>query len=178
MTDARWRPLFISSRRIELDREGPDPLYRQIAHILRDQIQSREFKEGDMLPSEDELMKRFEVSRRTVNKAVKILRKEALVTFSPGYGTVVGRWLSFPPLLPSQANCPYRTIADEVISKIRDGTYLPLEALPGIKHLTRTYGASRTTIRRTLALLRDLGWIYSVQGKGSFVEHEDNWPGQ
>ena len=50
------------------------PLYKQIVRDLMDQIETGEFKEGDKLPTEAELMERFDVSRITVRAAIKDLK--------------------------------------------------------------------------------------------------------
>ena len=68
---------------------GAIPLYYQIAQILRGQIHSHEYKVGDMLPTEEEVMRTFRVSRTTVRQAFQVLLTEALIYRIAGKGTFV-----------------------------------------------------------------------------------------
>ncbi len=65
------------------------PLYLQVANALRDEIVSGIYPVGSQLPSEDELCKRFDVSRYTVREALRLLRDDGLVSSRQGAGTVV-----------------------------------------------------------------------------------------
>src|SRR5438128_5140332 len=69
--------------------EAPRAQYRQLADLIRAGIESGEFPPGSLLPPENELTQRYGVSRRTVNRAVVILRGEGLVRVDRGRGTVV-----------------------------------------------------------------------------------------
>ena len=73
-----------------LNKYGHDPLYMQLAAILRARIQSGRLKHLDPLPSEDRLKDEFGISRDTVRKAVEVLRQEGLVFTVPHRGTFVG----------------------------------------------------------------------------------------
>ncbi len=66
------------------------PVYRQIADILRKQIQSSEFGHLDVLPSEKALVQTYGVGRGTVRAAIALLRHEGLVFTVPHRGTYVG----------------------------------------------------------------------------------------
>lgn len=69
---------------------GPIPLYYQIAQILRSQIRSQEYKPNDILPTENEMIQSFMVSRVTVRQALQILLNEGLIYRIAGKGTFVG----------------------------------------------------------------------------------------
>ena len=60
---------------------------RQIADALRGEIESGKFDNTRKLPSERQLMLRFDAARETVRSAVKDLCKRNLVEKRPGYGT-------------------------------------------------------------------------------------------
>lgn len=66
-----------------------DPLYRQIADDLRQQIASGRLKPGSPLPSEEKLKDKFAASRNTIRDAVKFLISLGLVETRPGQGTFV-----------------------------------------------------------------------------------------
>ena len=57
--------------------------------LLRDQIQSGEYKAGDLLPAERRLAERLQVDRRTVRLAITRLVKSGLVTREPHCRPVV-----------------------------------------------------------------------------------------
>ena len=72
-----------------VDHEGKTPLYLQIAAILRGEIERGVYAPGRPVPSETQLMQRFEVARLTARKAVRVLASEGLVEVVPGRGAYV-----------------------------------------------------------------------------------------
>jgi GntR family transcriptional regulator len=84
-----------------VDERLPTPLYHQIYMILRNKILNREYVEGDLLPSEDETSKAYDVSRITAKRALNDLAEEGLVVRERGRGTRV-TWRSVTP--PLKAN--------------------------------------------------------------------------
>ncbi|MGH3187623.1 MAG: GntR family transcriptional regulator [Streptosporangiaceae bacterium] len=66
-----------------------NPMYRQIAEALREQIESRDLRPGSQLPTELELGERYGASRNTVRDAIKWLTTLGLVETRPGQGTFV-----------------------------------------------------------------------------------------
>ncbi len=65
------------------------PYYRQLYEILRKDIVDGERPPGDLLPSEKELINRFEVSRITVRTALEMLVQDGLIYRRRGLGTFV-----------------------------------------------------------------------------------------
>lgn len=53
--------------------------------------------------------------------------------------------------------------------KIDDGEWKRNESIPSERSLEEMYNVSRTTIRQTLDLLNDYGYIYREHGRGTFV---------
>jgi DNA-binding LacI/PurR family transcriptional regulator len=81
------------------------PKYKQVYLALWREIQSGRLTEGDRLPSEAELERRFAASRITVGRAVRDLQAAGLVERRAGSGTFVKRRrvegaLSFGLLIP------------------------------------------------------------------------------
>lgn len=72
-----------------ITRGTPVPPYRQIAAILRAQIESGELAPGQQLPSVITLAGDYDVAVPTVRKAISLLKAEGLVTGVAGYGTFV-----------------------------------------------------------------------------------------
>lgn len=67
------------------------PKYQEIVLDLRKAITLGEYKEGQRLPSEAELVKRFSTSRITVQRALKDLQHQGLIDRRAGSGTFVKR---------------------------------------------------------------------------------------
>jgi len=65
------------------------PRYLLLAHALIDDISSGRYKVGDLMPTELDLCKQFNVSRYTVREAIRRLMELGLVTRQPGVGTRV-----------------------------------------------------------------------------------------
>lgn len=65
------------------------PLYLQVAAALKDAIVRGAYPVGSLLPTEDALCERFNVSRYTVRGALRLLRDDGLVHSRQGAGTVV-----------------------------------------------------------------------------------------
>ena len=61
-------------------------LYRAIADDLREEIASGRIPAGALLPSESELVRRYDASRVTVRKALEVLRVEGLADARQGFG--------------------------------------------------------------------------------------------
>jgi GntR family transcriptional regulator len=64
----------------------PLPKYHQVYLVLKERLREGDFADG--LPGELALMKRFDVSRVTVRKALELLVAEDLITRQAGKGTV------------------------------------------------------------------------------------------
>lgn len=63
----------------------------------------------------------------------------------------------------------WRSIADQLHQKIREGTYQPGQSLPTEPELCTAYAVHRNTVRRALQYLRDRQIIRVEHGRGSFV---------
>jgi GntR family transcriptional regulator len=72
-----------------LSRQSKLPLYQQLYDILRGELTRGQWKPGDMLPPESELMQRFEVSRITVRQVLDMLVRDGLIYRQQGRGTYV-----------------------------------------------------------------------------------------
>ncbi|MCU6432939.1 histidine utilization repressor [Undibacterium sp. Jales W-56] len=67
------------------------PVFQRIKDYLLREIQSGTWKEGDAIPSEAALAEQFSVSRMTVNRAVRELTSEQILTRIQGSGTYVAQ---------------------------------------------------------------------------------------
>lgn len=64
----------------------------------------------------------------------------------------------------------YLRIVEDIKKKINSTELKPGDIVPSEKALCDEYGASRMTVRRGLAILANEGYIYSIPGKGNFVQ--------
>ncbi|MBP0724150.1 GntR family transcriptional regulator [Bacillus sp. RG28] len=72
-----------------LDKSDYIPLYVQLYRKLREQILNGEYKQGEFIPSETEVMKAFQTTRGTVRNAISLLVNDGLVQQVRGKGTLV-----------------------------------------------------------------------------------------
>ena len=78
-------PVLLSTLSLDSD----IPLYSQLVSIVKRNISAGTLQTGDLLPSEAELCKTFEISRSTVRQAIGALESEGLVVRKQGRGTFV-----------------------------------------------------------------------------------------
>ena len=69
--------------------KGAVPLYQQLETYFRQRIEAGDYKKGDILPSEKELMTEYGISRITARQALGNLANSGYVEGRPGVGTVV-----------------------------------------------------------------------------------------
>jgi GntR family transcriptional regulator, histidine utilization repressor len=65
------------------------PAYQQVKNYVTSRIQDGTWKQGELVPSEHELVKQFSVSRMTVTRALRELTAEQLLVRVQGAGTFV-----------------------------------------------------------------------------------------
>ena len=70
-------------------KNGPMPMYIQIADTIKQDIAQQKMKPGESIGSQRELIEKFGVSQVTVRQALNILEKEGLVVRKQGKGTFV-----------------------------------------------------------------------------------------
>jgi GntR family transcriptional regulator len=79
--------VYSSTRYIVVMAEAP--LYGKVEEVLASEIARGDYQPGDRLPSEDELLIRFDVSRITVRRAIQNLVQRGVVEIRRGLGTFV-----------------------------------------------------------------------------------------
>ncbi|MCX4823202.1 GntR family transcriptional regulator [Streptomyces sp. NBC_01142] len=137
--------------------ERPGPLYQQVAAAIRQGIADGEFPPGAPLPSEAQLIERYEVSRPTVRNAIAALRSEGLIEVRHGKGSFV-RGAPTPPLTI------VRTIS-------RSGnTFAPELTEWQQAHEPTVY---RTTTTETTGLLLELGEGEALFGVDRVLINQD-----
>ncbi|MEU8383833.1 GntR family transcriptional regulator [Streptosporangium sp. NPDC048865] len=156
-----------------LDRDGPVPLYRQVADIVRRRIDVGSLDPGDPVPSETELESEYGIARTTARRVARELREQGLVYTVQGEGTFVGE----PDVPRAPRKTPlYQEIALELAERIRKGDFSPNRAIPSEKAPMEQYGVAKVTIRNSVAFLREQGWVFTVRHRGTYVSQPDKWP--
>lgn len=105
------RTIFKGEKALQPD--GPPshadvPAFQRIKDYLLAEIHAGHWKEGEAIPSEQELAKQFGVSRMTVNRAMRELTSEQVLTRVQGSGTYVSQHKYQATLVE------IKSIADEV----------------------------------------------------------------
>jgi len=105
-------------------------LYQEVSNTLKNRIISGQYEIGSMLPTENELVDEFKVSKITVRKAVELLVDDGYVQKQSGRGTVVlsnrafnymNRAQSFTSLLTEKGRkVENKIISIEKVSTIKD----------------------------------------------------------
>ena len=72
-----------------IDRNLDEPVYQQLAAILREQITSGQIEPRRPIPSVRTLVERYGVARATATKSIGILESEGLVRMVRGRGWFV-----------------------------------------------------------------------------------------
>ena len=129
------------------------PIFQRIKDYLLGEIAAGRWKEGDLVPSEQALVRQFGVSRMTVNRAVRELTAEQVLTRRQGSGTYVA------PQKYQATLVEIRNIADEVRAR-------------GHEHASRPLLLERSPAGEALALQ-----FYLAPGTPLFhslIVHEEN----
>src|SRR5215203_837498 len=106
---------------------SPVPRYVQIAELLRQRIARGDWSAGTRVPSNEELMREFDVSRITVRQAVDVLARDGLLEPRQGTGTFVSgqvrddRWLRVETSLADLAEV-YRDTKPELLTLAESST--------------------------------------------------------
>jgi GntR family transcriptional regulator len=129
---------------MSLVRNNPVSLYRQIADQLRADIARGEFEPAGRLPSEAEMVARFDVSRVTVRLALDELEREGLIERRKGKGTfVAGKQVRYQVDTLRSFHMSLKTQGLEATMRVTD-----LRAIETPKALQRHFGDRCTLLER------------------------------
>ncbi len=74
---------------VSLNKNSPVPIYYQLQQVIQNLINSNKIKEGEQLPTEEEICKLFNISRMTVRQTYDNLLRMELIYRLKGKGTFV-----------------------------------------------------------------------------------------
>lgn len=158
---------------------GRIALFRQLAQTLGEAIESGAIAVGDLLPTEAELCRRYDVSRHTVREALSDLRKRGLIESKQGIGSIVVRQQSraaytetyssveeltrFAQGTPVRAYSVVDVVADaELADRLRSKPGLAWLRLCGVRHDRREaevpVGHVEVYVDAAYAGIRDQVW--------------------
>jgi GntR family transcriptional regulator len=66
----------------------------------------------------------------------------------------------------------YQVIVDDIVDGIQDGTYEAGDQLPSEAQMCKSYGMSRTTVRKAMQVLADSGYLSKDQGRRSRINSQ------
>ena len=73
----------------EINKAAPEPIYQQIKRTIQQKIATGEWTAGQRLPSENELVVALDVSRMTINRALRELTQQGLINRVHGLGSFI-----------------------------------------------------------------------------------------
>ncbi len=137
----------------QIDRDARQPVYAQLAGIVRGQISSGRFRPGDQLPSEAMLVRTYGVSPMTVRRAVEQLVDEGVVNAVQGRGTFVNAVRLGSAAFELQDL--HRVFSDSsiAIARLLEARFLP--ASEPVAQKLRVRAGDHTIYIRRLILIRD-----------------------
>lgn len=130
------------------------PLYARVKDHIIGHISSGAWEPGRRVPSENELVEHFGISRMTANRALRELHAEGFVARVPGVGTFV----SEKPMARSSL-MELRNIAEEIAAR-------------GHRYSSRVAGKGE--LMATPALAEDFEWKLPRQLFHITIVHEEN----
>jgi DNA-binding GntR family transcriptional regulator len=68
----------------------------------------------------------------------------------------------------------YEKISKDIQEKIEKGIYLEGQQLPSLRELSKTYGSTTVTVKKSLGILEEKGYINTIDRRGSFVRTQEN----
>jgi GntR family transcriptional regulator len=111
-----------------------DPMYRQIAEDLRQQIETGELAPGAQLRTELELREKYNASRNTIRDAIKWLITRGLVETRPGQGTfVVDEMIPFITTLTGEPRTASGGEGNTYLSEVTAQFRRPKDSLPRVE---------------------------------------------
>ena len=132
-----------------LEEDDYKPLYAKLSDAILFYIKENDLKPGDSLPSENDLMKHYGVSRMTVRIAVQRLATDGIIKKIQGKGTFIAE-----PKMSDRLRGGMQSLEQSLLEEGIKVTNVPLESTtvvptPGrLKELNLPQGTQTVKIRR------------------------------
>jgi DNA-binding GntR family transcriptional regulator len=160
------RVFVLTSRSFRTGNISTKTLVEKVAANIKKYIIDN-LKPGDKLPTNQELVKMYGVSLKTIHDAVKLLSKEGIVYTRRGqYGTVV---MSITEGTASQ-QYNYEKIEKSIKHYITSNCKVG-DKIPSIKAFANMYSTSEKTVKKALDNISEDGFVTFIRGRygGTFV---------
>ncbi|MGW4963169.1 GntR family transcriptional regulator [Nonomuraea sp. NPDC004186] len=72
----------------------------------------------------------------------------------------------------------YEQLARIIRERIKASDLKERQVVPSESSLQQEHGIARGSVRRAMELLREEGWVVTIQGRGTFVAPKESWPEQ
>lgn len=124
-----------------LNRNDYTPLYKQLEDIIRQDICSGKYKEGEAIPSEAQMMKLYDVTRTTIRKAIANLVNEGLLVQAQGKGIFVTlreikqtiwNFSGFTDYASKRHETPITKVIEHEVVQLEGNSYLKLVRTRGL----------------------------------------------
>jgi DNA-binding GntR family transcriptional regulator len=125
-----------------LNKNDAIPLYIQVERILRKEIMTGIYREGDIIPSESQMSQQYDITRTTVRRAISRLVNDGLLTQVHGKGTYVcfkevkyniWNFGGFTDYIMKRGEQPYSLVLKKEIIEFDGEPYLILNRARGVK---------------------------------------------
>lgn len=70
----------------------------------------------------------------------------------------------------------WQQLANILRERIKAGDFEPGQTLPSESQLQQEHGVARGTVRTAMKALGEEGWTVTIQGRGTFVREQADWP--
>jgi len=144
-----------------------NPRYRQIAEVLREQIESGALQPGRQLRTEIELRERYGASRNTIRDAIKWLTTLGLVETKPGQGTFVVQKID--PFVTTLTAGPERPGGAAVVIPGQDG-YGEIDRSQPVQPRKLTYTSPQIEIQKADRIVA--GQLQLAEGSQVISRHQ------
>jgi DNA-binding GntR family transcriptional regulator len=134
--------------------------FRGIAEAMRSRIGAGDWKTGELVPSEAELVREYSVARGTVRAALLALEEEGLIQVVPGRGRMVRDRLAQPVDVHEAEEFDLASAL-----RARLGDFAEGAAFLSERAVMDEYRVSRHAARRALSALESGGFLSSQQGR-------------
>lgn len=137
------------------------PKYQSIADSLRQEIESGQYSNRQLLPTEQLLCQRFQISRQTVRRALSLLEDEGLITRRQGSGSRLRQHEKPEALLNCAIAVVTTYISDYIFPGILRGmeTVLSANSSAPLLFATQNQVSVERKILQTLLTMKDLDGV-------------------
>ena len=137
------------------------PKYQSIANALRLEIENGLYSGKQLLPTEQLLCQRFQISRQTVRRALSLLEEEGLITRRQGSGSHLRERTEPEALLNCTIAVVTTYISDYIFPGILQGmeTVLPANSSAPLLFATQNQISTERKILQTLLTMKELDGV-------------------